>query len=95
MKRSLLASVTAMAAMSGPALCLPSPFPLTTATPLVPWTVEEAGLVRQGTCGWSDESLIKCGRFYPPPLPSTHKLGACVVCPGRVRKATLRHSRRS
>jgi hypothetical protein len=34
-----------------------------------------AGLVRQGTCGWSDESLTKCGRFYPPSLPSTHKLG--------------------
>jgi hypothetical protein len=84
-KSSLIASVTAMAAMSGPALCLPSPFAPTTATPLVPWTVEEAGLVRQGTCGWSDESLIKCGRFYPPSRPSTHKLGACVVYPGRRR----------
>jgi len=83
--RAVLAAVAAMAAMSGPALCLPTHLPPTTATPSVPWTAAEAGLVRQGTCGWSDESLIKCGRFYPPSLPSTHKLGVCVVCPGRRR----------
>ena len=23
------------------------------------------GKVLQGTCGWSDSSIVKCGRFYP------------------------------
>ncbi|KAK3272191.1 hypothetical protein CYMTET_19500 [Cymbomonas tetramitiformis] len=25
----------------------------------------EAGKVLHGTCGWSDSSIVKCGRFYP------------------------------
>lgn len=23
------------------------------------------GKVLMGTCGWSDESILRCGRFYP------------------------------
>ena len=38
-----------------------------------PWR-QHAGMVRQGTCGWSDESLVKCGRFYPSSLTPTQKL---------------------
>ena len=26
---------------------------------------DRKGKVFQGTCGWSDSSIVKCGRFYP------------------------------
>ena len=29
------------------------------------WLVEHSGKVFQGTCGWSDPTILQCGRFYP------------------------------
>ena len=33
------------------------------ATSAIAWP---AGYVCMGTCGWSDDSIGRCGRFYPP-----------------------------
>ena len=36
---------------------------------------ETAGRVLHGTCGWSDPSIVACGRFYPKNVKtSTDKL---------------------
>lgn len=29
------------------------------------------GAVLHGTCGWSDASLVRCGRFYPPSVKAS------------------------
>lgn len=32
--------------------------------------MDRAGRVLHGTCGWSDPSLLRCGRFYPSSVKS-------------------------
>lgn len=45
------------------------------------------GKVLQGTCGWSDSSIVKCGRFYPGSVKTTEdrllhysRVFPCVEC---------------
>lgn len=45
------------------------------------------GKVLQGTCGWSDLSIVKCGRFYPASVKTTEdrllhysRFFPCVEC---------------
>lgn len=45
------------------------------------------GKVLQGTCGWSDSSIVKCGRFYPGSVKTTEdrlrhysRFFPCVEC---------------
>lgn len=45
------------------------------------------GKVLQGTCGWSDSSIVKCGRFYPASVKTTEdrllhysRFFPCVEC---------------
>ena len=45
------------------------------------------GKVLQGTCGWSDSSILKCGRFYPLSVKTTEdrllhysRFFPCVEC---------------
>ena len=48
---------------------------------------EVVGKILQGTCGWSDASIVKCGRFYPASAKSTEdrllhysRVFPCVEC---------------
>ncbi|KAJ7334405.1 hypothetical protein OS493_014716 [Desmophyllum pertusum] len=55
--------------------------------------VDLVGKVLQGTCGWSDSSIVKCGRFYPASVKTTEIV--CCIIPGsslvwNVTRATMR-----
>ena len=48
---------------------------------------DRKGKVLQGTCGWSDSSIVKCGRFYPASVKTSEdrllhysRFFPCVEC---------------
>ena len=50
-------------------------------------TIDLKGKVFQGTCGWSDSSIVKCGKFYPSSVKTTEdrllhysRFFPCVEC---------------